>query len=292
MFEIKKFSDAQNVEELLVILSEDENAKVIAGGTDLLVDLRNRRQLNPELHLVSIQNIKIFKKIDMDESGTISIGPMNTFTETAKHPVIKKYLPLLAYAVTTVGGPQTRNAGTIGGNVCNGATSADSAPALFAYNATLEIESLKGKRNIPIQEFYLGPGKVALEKGEVLTSIKITKENYSGMIGHYTKFAQRNALDIANLSCATLFKESDGQLTDMRIAFGVAGPTPIRAIQAEKFAEGKVFSEELLNLIGEKCVLDSKARDSWRASKQYREHLIRLLPGRNIEYARRVNRYA
>ena len=111
---------------------------------------------------------------------------------------------------------------------------------------------------------------------------KIKKEDYHGYKGHYIKFSPRKAMDIATLGCSVLIKENNGVIEDLRIAFGVAGPTPIRVNNAEEYAKGKTISPEVLDKIGELCLENSRARDSWRASKAFREQLIKELPKKDI----------
>lgn len=285
MFDIKSYTEANTLKQLFEILDNNHDARIVSGGTDILIKNRDRDQNFIGKDLVGVTRIPELHGIHLDAEETLCIGAASSFTNVSNNELTKHLAATLAYAVSTVGGPQTRNAGTIGGNVCNGATSGDSGATLFAYNAILEVQNSRETKNIPIQEFYLGPGKVNLNQGDVLVKIKIKKEDYHQLNGHYTKFAQRKALDIANLSCATLIKEKNGVIEDLRIAYGVAGPVPIRATIAEEFAIGKKISEELLNEIGEKCLESTKARTSWRASKEYREHLIQLLPVRNITTA-------
>lgn len=285
MFDIEKYYEATSIEEAINYLKQESNSKIISGGTDVLVKLRDRNKEFVSTTLVGITRIAELSKIYLDDEENLIIGAINSFTDIENNEIVKEHAPLLAYAVSTVGGPQTRNVGTIGGNICNGATSADSAPTLFAYNAKLEIQGYNGIRKVNIDEFYKGPGKVDLAKDEILTNIIISKDNYENFKGHYTKFAQREALDIANLSCAVLIKEKDNTIEDLRICFGVAGPTPIRMKNAESFAKGKTIDSEILKEIGNRCLEDTNARDSWRASKQYRDHLITVLPVRNIQTA-------
>lgn len=282
MYPITQYIEVNSLDEFFKVSNQNEKACIIAGGTDVLVKSRDRDEKFVNATFIGITRIPELNKIYLDKDESICIGAGNSFTAIEKNELTKKCVPVLAYAVSTVGGPQTRNAGTIGGNICNGATSADSAPTLFAYNAILEIHGPKGQRLVPISEFYLGPGRVALESNEILVQVIIKKEDYQGFVGHYTKFAQRNALDIANLSCVTLIRENAGKIEEVRIAYGVAGPTPIRATDAESFAKGKTINDETLKAIGEKCLASTVSRDSWRASKAYRDHLIQLLPGRNI----------
>src|SRR5699024_8450029 len=228
MFDISGYYEAKQIDDVFDYIKKEPAARLIAGGTDVLIKAREGKENYTEVPLIGINHIAELHQIYLDDDQTLVIGALNTFTEVEKNPLVKKYLPMLSQAVSFVGGPQTRHVATIGGNICNGATSADSAPTLFAYNALLEIHSADGKKEVPIADFYKGAGWVDLKAGEVLVNIKITKDNYKGFVGNYTKFAQRNALDIANLSCACLFKVVNNQIADLRICFGVAAPTPIR----------------------------------------------------------------
>ncbi len=282
MFDIKGYYEASDLSEALNLLNTVENPMLIAGGTDVLIKSRERKKNYIDINLIGITRIKELKEIKMLENGDIYIGAANTFTTVENNELVKKYINPLSVAVGTVGGPQVRNTGTIGGNLCNGAISADSATTLLSYNAVLGILSEGGIRELDINKFYIGPGKVDLNKGEILQYILIKKENYENIKGTYIKFAQRNAMDIANLGCSVLLNAENNFVKDIRISFGVAAPTPIRAAFAEEFAIGKELTDENINEIGEKCVLSSKARDSYRASKAYREHLIKELPKRAI----------
>ena len=156
----------------------------------------------------------------MEEDGTLVIGPGTSFSHITAHPLIQQHVPMLGYAVDQVGGPQIRNIGTIGGNVCNGVTSADSASSLFAYNAVLELTGPEGIRQVPIQEFYTGPGRTVRQHEEVMTAIRISKKDYEGYSGCYIKYGKRNAMEIATLGCACLVKLSADKkvVEDMRLS--------------------------------------------------------------------------
>lgn len=282
MYDITGYHEAQKLQDVFDLIKADANARLIAGGTDVLVKSRDRKEGFVDAPLIGITRIPELQDIILEADGTLVIGAMNSFSKVEHNPLVQKYAPLLSEAVAKVGGPQTRNVGTIGGNVCNGATSADSAPTLFTYNAVLEIHSAAGIKNVAIADFYKGAGWVDLQPGEILVKIKIAKADYEGYRGHYTKFAQRQALDIANLSCATLVKVNNNVIEDIRICFGVASPTPIRMPKAESYAKGKEINEATMAEIGKLCLEDTNTRNSWRASKEYRDHLVQILPGRNI----------
>lgn len=281
MFDISNILEPRTLEEAFNVLSSNPESKIIAGGTDVLIRMHHGHLEG--VQLLSLRRISALDEIRLLEDGTISIGAMANFSQIFRDELINKYIPILGEAAVSMGGPQIRNMATIGGNICNGAVSADSAPALFALNAILKLESTNGIRYEEIQNFYEGPGRVRLNKGEILTAIHITKENYEGISGHYIKYSNRKAMDIAMLGVAVVLRVIDGKFDDLRIALGVAAPTPIRALEAETYARGKKTDMETVLEIGNLTLNSSKARDSWRASKAYREHLIETLTIRAIE---------
>ena len=285
MFDFNEYFEPASVEEAVGLLGSRPDARVIAGGTDVLIRLRERSEAFVGCSLVSVRQIPSLSVIRTDEEGNILIGSTASFTAVEENETVKRHLRAVAMGAAMVGGPQIRNMGTIGGNICNGATSADTAAPLFAYNAAMVIHGPAGVREIPIREFYLGPGKVALRQGDLVTAIKIRPEDYEGYKSHYIKFSPREAMDIATLSCAAAVKMDGEKVGDLRIAFGVAGPTPIRAEAAEAFARGLTIEDGILEQIGRKCVENTKARDSWRGTKAFRENLIGNLPGRAIRAA-------
>lgn len=284
MFDTGSIFEAHSVQEAIRLLDSHPGAKLICGGTDVLIQVRAGRLAGVDL--VSINGLPELTGVSMEDDGTIVIGPATSFSHITKNPIIQQHLPFLGQAVDLVGGPQIRNMGTIGGNICNGATSADSASTLFALNAKLRIANSKGERVVPIQEFYLGPGKVALEQGDVLTQILIKKEDYKGFGGYYIKYAMRKAMDIATLGCVVLCKVKDKNiLEDVRLAFGVAAPTPIRVPAAEAVAKGQPFSEELVEQFGKAALTEVNPRTSWRASREFRLQLVEELSKRALRQA-------
>ena len=283
MYNIIGFYEAETVREATALLAGNPKLRLIAGGTDVLIKLHNGQIAEAEL--LSLRKIKSLDTIRKAEDGTIVIGAMATFTKVFNDPILRKMIPILTEAAISMGGPQIRNIATIGGNVCNGATSADSAASLFALNAQLKLEDHQGGRLVPIREFYLGPGKVALKPGEILTEILISPDNYKGFGGQYLKFAMREAMDIATLAVAVVCKLQSKTFDEIRIGLGVAGPTPLRCLDAEAYAKGKEVSVETVAEIGKLAVNSAQARTSWRASQEYREHLVEELVQRALKIA-------
>ncbi|MEX1308332.1 MAG: xanthine dehydrogenase subunit XdhB [Eubacteriales bacterium] len=281
MFDIDKYYEAKTLEDALLYLKANPDAKVIAGGTDVLLRIREGKLA--EAHLMGISFIDALKGVSIDKKGDLHIGPMMTFTAIEENETILKYIPILAEAVGSIGGPQIRNVATVGGNVCNGATSADSASSLFCLNAMLKIQTADETKMVPITEFYLGPGRVILEPGEMLTDIIIEKKDYDGYVGTYKKFAQRGAMDIATIGCAVVLKHDGKMIEDIRIGCGVAAPTPIRCTDAENIGRGMAISEQNIDAMAKATISNIRARDSWRGSKTFREHLVYELTKRGTK---------
>ena len=285
MYDIRKYYQANSIEEAIRALAADETAMVISGGSDVLVQIREGRLAGASL--VSIHGIKELEDISMEADGTIVIGAATTFAHITHNEIITAHIPMLGAAVDQAGGPQLRNVGTIGGNVCNGVTSADSAPSLMTLNAVIELAGPDGKRLVPIREFYTGPGKTVRRHDEIAVAVRIGKEDYEGFGGHYIKYGKRNAMEIATLGCAVNVKLSEDktQIKDARIAYGVAAPTPVRCCQTEEKAVDKVISEELFEMIGKSVLEEVTPRSSWRASREFRLQLVEELGKRALKQA-------
>lgn len=285
MYDMKSLYEAETVQDAIRLLQEHPEAQIIAGGSDVLVQMREGKRAGAEL--VSIYGLDDLRGVTLEEDGTLRIGSLTSFSHITQDPLIQKYIPVLGEAVDMVGGPQIRNIGTIGGNTCNGVTSADSASTLFAWDAVIELTGPEGVRRIPIRDFYIKAGKVDLQPGEIQTGILIRKESYEGYAGHYIKYAMRNAMDIATLGCSVNVKltEDKKRFEDIRIAYGVAGPVPMRAVHAEEAGRGLEVTDENIEKIGDTVLQDVTPRDSWRASKAFREHISKVLCKRALKEA-------
>ena len=280
MYDLKALYEAESVQDAVRLRLEHPEAQIIAGGTDVLVQMREGKRAGKEL--ISIYGIDAMRGITLDEAENIRIGSLTSFSHITKDPIIQKYINVLGEAVDQVGGPQIRNAGTIGGNTCNGVTSADSASTLFAWDAIIELTGKDGVRRLPIQEFYLGAGKVDIHPDEIQTAILIPKASYENCFGHYIKYAMRNAMDIATTGCSVnvVLSEDKKSIARARIAYGVAGPIPMRVPAAEAVAAGKPLTMETADAFAAAVLEDIHPRNSWRASKEFREHIA-------VEMARR-----
>ena len=267
MYDLKALYEAESVAHAIQLLQEHPEAQIIAGGSDVLVQMREGRRARKEL--VSIYKIDEMRGISYEEDGAIRIGSLTSFSHITKDPIIQKHINVLGEAVDMVGGPQIRNIGTIGGNT---------------WDAIVEITGPDGVRRIPIHDFYIKAGVVDLKPAEIQTAIIIPKEAYEGYHGHYIKYAMRNAMDIATTGCSVNVKLSEDKKTieDVRIAYGVAGPVPMRAPSAEAKAKGKPLTKAVVHEFGQAVLEDINPRDSWRASKAFRQHIATVLAERAL----------
>ena len=281
MYDMKALYQAKDVDDAVALRLAHPEAQIIAGGSDVLVQMREGKRAGAEL--ISIYGLAELRGVAMEADGTLRIGSLTSFSHITRDPLIQQHMLVLGEAVDQVGGPQIRNIGTIGGNTCNGVTSADSASTLHAYDAIVELTGPDGVRRQPIGEFYLRAGKVDLRAGEIQTAILIPRESYEDTHGYYIKYAMRNAMDIATLGTSVNVRLSPDKKTveRARIAFGVAGPVPLRAVTAEALAAGQPVSEDLAERFAQAVKEDINPRDSWRAARDFRMHIA-------VESARRA----
>ena len=275
MYDMLALYEAKDVQDAVRLRLEHPEAQIIAGGTDVLVQMREGKRAGKAL--ISIQKCDEMRGVSIDAEENIRIGSLTSFTHITNDPIIQRYINVLGEAVDMVGGPQIRNAGTIGGNTCNGVTSADSASTLHAWEAIVEITGKIGVRRVPIKDFYIKAGTVDLrvEDGEIQTAILIPKASYENCYGYYIKYAMRNAMDIATLGCSVNVRLSPDKQTieRARIAYGVAGPVPMRAPSAEAVVNGQPVTMENVEAFSKAVLEDINPRDSWRASKAFRKHI-------------------
>jgi len=283
MFDLCELLEPASLGEAKAILHDQPGLKVIAGGTDVLIRMQHGHLAGAGL--LSLRGIPELEAIRLEADGTLVVGAMAPFTRIHQDALVNRFVPVLAEAAVSMGGPQVRNVATIGGNLCNGAVSGDSASTLFALDAVLRLETRDETRLLPIAEFYAGPGQVNLRPGELLTAILILRSSYAGAAGNYIKFAQRKAMDIATLGVAAVCRVQEGRFLDLRLALGVAAPVPIRCQEAESYAAGREITWACIQEIASLAVKPSRARSSWRASKDYREHLIEVLAQRAVAEA-------
>jgi carbon-monoxide dehydrogenase medium subunit len=275
-------------EALDLLAKYDGKARVFAGGTDLLVSMKKREVL-PE-HLISLKGLAELKGIHHEKEG-MKIGASVTLDEIEHSKMIQdKFCPLWN-AVQVMASPQIRSLGTIGGNLCSAAPSADTAPPLIALDASVEIISSKGKRKVLVEKFFKGPEESVLKPGEILTQILIPHplEKSSGA---YFKLMRRAAMDLAQVGVAVCLSfDSEKRICrGAKIALGAVGSTPIRALKAEQILLNKEMNETVGKEAGKIAAQEANPRSSIRASKEYRREMIEVLTKRAVMAAyNRIN---
>jgi len=281
MFDLDSYHKASTVEEAIALLAQNPQAIPIAGGTDVLVRLH---QGHPDYrHLVDIHDVAELKSISMEPDGSIVIGSGVTFTDLMEARIITTHIPVLAEGASWVGGPQVRNMATVGGNISNGAPSADSAAPLLVLNAAVVLKGPQGTRQMPLHEFYQGPGRVDLQQAEIMTALRIAPDDYQCWFASYYKYAMRDAMDIATIGCAAACKLEGNRVSELRLAYTVAGPTPLRCWKTEEKARGAVADQALLQIVGTSVLNDLRPRESWRSPKAFREQIIKTLAERVLQ---------
>lgn len=283
MFDMESYHKASTVEEAIQLLSQNPKAIPLAGGTDVLVRLHQR---NPDYrHVVDIHDVAELKEITQAADGTIAVGSGATFSQLMAEPIIKDNIAVLAQGAASVGGPQVRNMATVGGNICNGAPSADSAAPLLVLNATVVLQGPQGERRLPLHEFYQGPSRVDRQPAEIMTALSIAPDDYRCWLASYYKYSTRDAMDIATIGCAAACKLAGRKVADLRLAFTVAGPTPLRCWKTEQEARGALVDQSLLARIKVSVLADLRPRDSWRGAKALRQQIIQTLAERVLTQA-------
>ena len=251
-----------------------EGAKVVAGGTDVFVNMHGGKD-RPEC-VVDVKNIPELQGHFFDPENGLDLGALTTHRDIELWDVIKKHYRAMFEGCSRVGSVQIRTRGTLGGNICNGAPSADSIGPMLVHDAAVIVAGTDGERTIPLKDFYLGLKKLDMKEDELLKRIHIPMpKEHSGSF--YIKYTRRNAMDLALLGVSA-YVELDGDvLKTVRIALTTAAPTPIRAEKTEALLTGKIVSEELLKSAGKAVLEESHPRSSWRSSAEFRLTLLEEL---------------
>ena len=242
------YVEPKTMDEAISLLDKyDGKAKIIAGGTDVMVQTRNRT-LRPEC-VVDITKIPGLDYIDYDEKRGLRLGAATTIRAIEKSSVIKRVYPALAQAAEHLGSMAIRNVATVGGNLCNAMPSADTAQPLLAYSAKAKIVGPRGERVVPLDEFHTGVGKTVLKPGEILVEFQVPTPP-PGTQGMYLKYT-RSAVDLAVVGVAVVMTLDSGVCKDVRIVCGAVAPTPMRARKAEEIIRGKKLDQALIDKCAE-----------------------------------------
>ena len=263
--------------ELTAALS-DPTAAILSGGTDLLVKIRGGL-VRPGL-LLDVSRMPTLQGIRRTESA-IEIGAAVTESEIFASPVVREALPLLATALRTLGSVQIRNRGTLGGNLVNASPAADSAIPLLLYDAELDLIGPGGQRTVPLDGFFLGPGKTALDPGEFIRTVRvpISEVEYRAF---YHKVGKRRALTIAIASLGALIRADEGLVTEARFAAGSVAPTPVRLRAVERPLLGAALNEDAIEAARRLAIEGASPISDVRATAEYRSQVVGDLVARAL----------
>ena len=279
-----EFARAKTTREAVELLSQNEGkARIIAGGTDLLVAIRSGTD-SPEC-LIDIHLVQELGHIGIG-NGELRIGALATHHEIATHPTIQERFTALAQASSMLGSRQIRNVGTVSGNLCNASPAAETAAPLLVLEAKVKALGPDGERVIPLDDFFLGPGQTALRYDELVT--EIAAPDVGPNTGSaYLKLSPRRAMDLAIVGVAVLIMVDSDRVTcsDCRIALGAAAPIPIRAIAAEKTLAGRELTDSLIEEVAQLAAEESRPISDVRASAAYRKEMVGVLMGQAIRQA-------
>jgi len=256
-------------------------ARVLAGGTDLLIELRRDAKKTPKL-VLDISRVAELQGIG-DSDGSIMIGPLATHADLVRSEVLREFAPLLGAAAAAIGSPQIRARGTVGGNIMNAAACADTVPPLIALGATVTLQSKAESRELALADLFLKPYQTKAKPDELLTAIRFPKLS-PGARSAFIKLGRRNALSISRLTVAAILEVGqDGRIADARIVPGAAFPTWQRVAEAERMLIGEKPGERLFAAAGKKVSEEMIKATGRRWSTEYKEPVITVLVRRALE---------
>lgn len=279
-----EYLEPRSLDEALTMLSEQgERARLVAGSTDFLVRWRTG-VWRPE-SVVCMQHVPGLDYIRWNDDDGLSMGAMATVQAVEQNADVRRHYPALIAGATSFAGVQVRNLATVGGNICNASPAGDTLPALLAYNAQCRIVGASGERWLPLDELFVGPGRTALEPGEILTEIRLPPPG-ANTGGLYIKHSPRGAMDISAVGVASVVSiADDGTCASARIALGAVAPTPVRAYAAE----GRLVSQRLDDAnIADAARLAAQSCNpiaDVRSGADYRRDMVQVLTERTLRHA-------
>lgn len=283
MYPVSRYLRPGSLQEAIALLQEYPGSRPIAGGTDLLVALKEKG-----VHcdtLVDLKGIPGLGHLRESEDGSVEMGALVTIAELLKSPVIRQRLPLLASAASLLGSYQVRQRATLGGNLCNASPAAETACPLLAMDARVRLVGPRGERVLRLADFFRAPGQTALERAEVLVGVEcpgVADREGARYGGMYLKLGPRQAMDIAVVNVAVWLGVAGGRCVDARIALGAVGPVPFRARDAEEALVGRPLDAETIERAAVAAQQAARPIDDIRASAWYRREMVRNLVTRAL----------
>lgn len=277
------YYNPKSVQELVDTLSGLQSYALLAGGTDLLVKMKEKLLRPMPEAIVDMNRIAGLQEIEEREGG-LYIGALVSHNTAAESSLIKNKAGIIAEAASQVGSPQIRNMGTIVGNICNASPAADTVPALLVLDGIAEVVGHGGKQDIPLTDLFLGPGRTSLAAGQFISQIKI-RQIQTGEGASFLKIGKRKALAIAVINCAVWLKIAQGNIEAVRIAMGSVAPTSIRLYAVEQWLVGKPANEQVFAQAGLMAAQMLKPIDDVRSTARYRTGVARVIVYRSLAAA-------
>jgi CO/xanthine dehydrogenase FAD-binding subunit len=278
------YHEPRTLDEAVKLVGEiGEDASALAGGTDLLVNMK-KGKISPG-HVIYLSRIEEMKQVRRDH-GSFTVGACVTVGELAEREEVKADFNGVSESAASLGSPLIRNLATLGGNIVTARPAADLPPSLMAYGATLLLRKDHGERTVPLEEFFKGPGQTVMEPGEILCSVILAEPpQYSG--GAYLKFGLRKSLEISVLNVAAFLALDgpNGEIQEARVVLGAVAPIPMRSPGAEGVLLGQRPEEALFAVAGEAACNDAKPIDDFRASAEYRREMVKVFTKRVLKHA-------
>jgi len=268
----------ETLNEALRFLRNNPDSKIIAGGTDLVIQLRSGKV--EARKLLDISRISELRYVQ-DESEYVRIGALTTIEELKNSGIIKVYAQPLWIAVNNFAVWQVRNTATIGGNICNASPAADTVPPLIVLEAKLKLQNIDRGREVKVEEFFKGPGETIIEKDEILTEIVIPKKDSSWRYS-FIKLGKRYSHILSIVSVAVGLKIDDRKIEDVIVALGSVAPTPVRARSVEEYLRERQAASKLIEEASREVVKDIKPISDVRASAEYRIEMSKVLVRRAL----------
>jgi len=279
-FDYHRAETLEHASRLLIDLGEDSH--LFAGGTDLLVEIRER--LRRVRNVIDIKHIPGLSDIAYNEARGLTFGALVTVGRLERLPLVRKRYPNLLAALTSLGSIQVRNRATVVGNICRASPSADTIPPLIADGALVYIYSPSNMRVVPLAEFFTGPGRTVLAKGEIVTGITVPPAaQNSGRA--YLKHGRRKAMELSTVGVAVSLSMEHGICSDIRIALGAVGATVLRAPEAENMLRGTALDIATVKSAADRAMEECTPISNVRASADYRRNMVGVLTGRAIKQA-------
>ncbi|MFM7150825.1 MAG: FAD binding domain-containing protein, partial [Gemmataceae bacterium] len=278
-----EYAAPKTLKEAVGLLAEKgEKARILAGGTDILVQIREGRK-EPDW-LVDIKHVPEVNALTFAPGKGLTIGAAVPCNRLYEHKDIPKHYPGLNDAVSLIGGIQIQNRASIGGNLCNSSPAADSIPALIACEGTCTIDGPKGKREVPVEKFCTGPGKNVLEKGELLVGLHFpAPKPHTGTA--YLRFIPRNEMDIAVVGVGVSVTLEGDKCVAARVSVGAVAPTPLLVVEAGAALVGTTLQPADLDRTSQKAQEAAKPISDMRGDAEYRRHLVGVLVRRALQTA-------